>query len=114
MNKELLPIGTVVLLKDGLKKVMITGYYTKAVNSKKVYDYNGCVFPEGLMESVYCLFDREQIDQVFYEGLNNEEYADYIKEIEALAKKKGVHRFSYDDPKAKPYGGKKAPKKSGK
>ena len=29
MNKEYLPIGSVVLLKDATKRVMITGFYVK-------------------------------------------------------------------------------------
>lgn len=78
MKKELLPIGTVVLLEGGTKKVMITGYSSKKADEEKVYDYNGCIFPEGFMENIYLLFDREQIIEVFYKGLENEEYKEYI------------------------------------
>lgn len=77
INKDL-PIGTVVLLRGGLKKVMITGYSAvSSENAEKVYDYNGCIFPEGLMENVYCLFDASQIEEVFYKGLVNDEYESY-------------------------------------
>lgn len=79
MKKELLPIGTVVLLEGGTKKVMITGYSSKKVDEEKVYDYNGCIFPEGFMENVYLLFDREQIIEIFYKGLENDEYKEYTK-----------------------------------
>jgi hypothetical protein len=96
MKKELLPIGTVVLLKGGLKKVMITGYFAKTPDSKKIYDYNGCIFPEGLMENIYTLFDVEQIDKVFYEGLNNKEYVDFIKKIKELYKKKNEKVYNFD------------------
>ena len=80
MNKKDLPIGTVVLLTGGFKKVMITGY--SSVSSEKeneVFDYNGCIFPEGLMENIYSLFNADQIEEIFYYGLENEEYKEYVE-----------------------------------
>lgn len=70
MNKNNLPIGTVVLLKGGLKKIMITGHSSVSRDdSEKVYDYNGCIFPEGIMENVFSLFDADQIEEVLYMGM---------------------------------------------
>lgn len=84
INKDL-PIGTVVLLRGGLKKVMITGYSSVSrEDSEKVYDYNGCIFPEGLMENIYVLFDASQIEEVFYEGLKNEEHDDYVAKRQSM------------------------------
>lgn len=73
MKKELLPIGTVVLLNGGTKKLMITGYRSKTKDDDKVYDYNGCIFPEGFIENTYCLFNHGEIEEVFYLGLENDE-----------------------------------------
>ena len=81
MNKKELPIGTVVMLVGGSKKVMITGYRSKNADADKVFDYNGCVFPEGLMENIYCLFDASQIEDVLYMGLENEEHEKNINKI---------------------------------
>ena len=81
MNKKELPIGTVVMLVGGSKKVMITGYRSKNADADKVFDYNGCVFPEGLMENVYCLFDASQIEEVFYKGLENDEQHEYMEKF---------------------------------
>lgn len=84
INKDL-PIGTVVLLRGGLKKVMITGYSSVSrEDSEKVYDYNGCIFPEGFMENVYVLFDASQIEEVFYEGLRNEEHDSYVDKRKSM------------------------------
>ena len=81
INKDL-PIGTVVLLRGGLKKVMITGYSSVSrEDSEKVYDYNGCIFPEGLMENIYCLFDASQIEDVLYMGLESEEKVNHINKL---------------------------------
>ena len=98
INKDL-PIGTVVLLRGGLKKVMITGYSSVSrEDSEKVYDYNGCIFPEGLMENVFCLFDASQIEEVFYEGLRNEEYDEYDSDIEdSRTIRRIIQRFIISD-----------------
>lgn len=86
MNKNNLPIGTVVLLKGGLKKIMITGRSSVSRDdSEKVYDYNGCIFPEGIMENVFSLFDADQIEEVLYMGMepeveyNGPQYTNYGK-----------------------------------
>ena len=81
MNKKELPIGTVVMLVGGTKKVMITGYKSKNADADKVFDYNGCVFPEGLMENIYCLFDASQIEDVLYMGLENDEKEEHMNKI---------------------------------
>lgn len=37
--KDLLPIGSVVTLKEGTKRLMIIGRLQQNVRTKKVYDY---------------------------------------------------------------------------
>ncbi len=81
MNKELLPIGTVVLLEGGTKKVMICGYSSKAKDEDKVYDYNGCVFPEGFLNNTFCLFDKKQIQDVCYMGYIDNDYNKQVDKI---------------------------------
>ena len=88
MNQELnlLPLGTVVLLKNGKKKVMITGYYCMGQESEgKVFDYSGCMYPEGVINSEKTLmFNHENIDKVFYVGYTDsesEEFSEHLKEI---------------------------------
>lgn len=41
--KDLLPIGSVVTLKEGTKRLMIIGRLQQNVRTKKVYDYAGCL-----------------------------------------------------------------------
>ena len=54
---------------------MITGFCSVAAeNQGKVYDYSGCVYPEGYLSSnQVCLFDHDQIDKVFFVGFEDEE-----------------------------------------
>ena len=74
-RERFLPIGTVVLLKGGKKRAMITGFCSVAQEKpNKIYDYSGCVYPEGYLSSnQVCLFDHDQIDKVFFLGYEDEE-----------------------------------------
>jgi len=74
MNKKVLPIGTVVKLKGGTRNLMITGFKFSTKDDEKVYDYVGCIFPEGIMENVYSLFDGKQIEEVIYMGYESEKH----------------------------------------
>ncbi len=79
-NKEniMLPIGTVVLLKNASKRLMITGYLPIA--QEKTYDYIGCLYPEGFlsMEDAF-LFNDEEIDEISHLGLFDKETEEYEK-----------------------------------
>ena len=86
MKKEILPLGSVVLLNGGTKKVMIIGYCMKTPeNPNKMYDYCGCVFPEGVLRSdVTCVFDHEQIKEICFSGFKNEEANKFIDSVITL------------------------------
>ncbi len=75
MFEGLLPIGSVVLLKDSTKKVMIAGVCQKGGSDiAKVWDYVGILFPEGYIGSdKMFLFNREQIDKIYALGYQDEE-----------------------------------------
>lgn len=75
--KELLPIGSVVLLKNTGKKIMIIGFCQKKIEEKeldKIWDYAGCLYPEGYMspDTMY-LFDHEEIDKIYSLGYRDDE-----------------------------------------
>ena len=78
-TSKLLPIGSVVLLNNGTKKIMITGFYSVPANdNNKVYDYCGCLFPEGVISSEQnLLFDHNQIEKVFYMGFTSDEEKEF-------------------------------------
>lgn len=67
-----LPIGSVVLLKNGKKRVMVYGRKVKANGEEKVYDYLGCLYPEGALSSNdVILFDHDQIQLVYFIGFQD-------------------------------------------
>lgn len=80
MEKGLLPIGTIVLLKGGTKKLMITGFYSKSADDDKIYQYNSCIFPEGFMDNTFVLFNHNQIDEVLYMGFKSNEHEKFVED----------------------------------
>ena len=95
MERKFLPIGSVVRLKDGKKRLMITGFLPieqKENGEKETWDYSGCIFPEGMLNSNQnYVFNHSQIEEIYYMGLVDEEEEE-IKEkinkaIEELMKK---------------------------
>lgn len=74
LRKKYLPIGSVVLLKDSQKRIMIVGVKQKQADSEKVWDYSACLYPEGLLDpdKLY-LFDTEQIARLYFIGLQDGE-----------------------------------------
>lgn len=86
MREKYLPIGSVVLLKGGKKRAMITGFCSVAQdNQDKIYDYSGCVYPEGYLSSnQVCLFDHEQIEKIFFVGFEDEEETIFKSKLKVI------------------------------
>lgn len=82
-EEKYLPIGTVVMLKGGTKRIMITGFCSIEENTKeKMWDYSGCLYPEGFLESNQTfLFDHNQIEKIYYLGLIDEEEEEFKKQL---------------------------------
>ncbi|NFS28738.1 DUF4176 domain-containing protein [Clostridium botulinum] len=81
---NLLPIGSVVLLKDSDKKLMITGRLQRKVGDKTLteYDYVSCLYPEGsLRADSSFLFNHEQIERVYFIGFQDEEELEFNKKL---------------------------------
>ncbi len=88
MNKDYpkyLPIGSVVLLKNGKKRLMIIGYAQIDMGKKdKVFDYSGCMYPEGVISSDQTLlFDHDDIDKIFCLGFQDEEGQKFTLNLKA-------------------------------
>ena len=84
MNTEkFLPIGTVCLLKNAKKRVMITGFAAKSQETgDRIFDYTGCLYPEGIISSNQnLLFDHGQIEKIFFLGFSDEEHRQFIMKI---------------------------------
>ncbi len=80
--KKLLPIGSVVLLEEGKKRLMIYGIKQTEQETQQEYDYIGVVYPEGNMgQGTQFLFNHNQIKEVFYKGFEDEERRMFIERL---------------------------------
>lgn len=70
---EVLPIGSVVLIRQSDRRVMIIGRDQKDKKTGEVFDYIACYFPEGIQNSTRVLhFNWQDIVLVFSLGFFNE------------------------------------------
>jgi hypothetical protein len=80
--KDLLPIGSVVLLEGGKKRVMIYGVRQIEQETQEEYDYIGVVYPEGNMgQGSQFVFNHDKIQEVFFKGYEDEERQDFIQRL---------------------------------
>lgn len=86
MIEKYLPIGTVVTLKEGTKKIMIIGYCP--INDKnQMYDYSACPFPEGVINpNRIVAFNHNNIEMIYQKGIENEEYVKFNKSLNDIVK----------------------------
>lgn len=86
MNYEkYLPIGSVVMLKNGTKRLMVTGYgIVPNDDETKIYDYCGCLFPEGVLDTEeVAVFNHDQIEKIYCIGFKDEEQEKFMQELKA-------------------------------
>jgi len=89
ITKKLLPVGSIVLLKDSTKKLVVVGVLqAKPGSLERVYDYCGCLYPEGYLEAEkFFLFDEEQIEEICFMGFSNEEQEEFERRVREVIKK---------------------------
>ncbi|MCD5324196.1 MULTISPECIES: DUF4176 domain-containing protein [Pontibacillus] len=106
MHEEILPIGSIVKLEGGNKKLMIYGRKQRMKNSGEVFDYLGCPYPEGYISLEYSfVFNHVQIKEIVFRGLINGEEEEFVSNVlsqvedegssEPVPKKKGFSEKSF-------------------
>jgi len=82
---EYLPIGSVVLLKNAIKKIMVIGIMPSHATKDAIvneYDYIGVTYPEGFVTTDnLLLFNHDKISDVVFTGYENPEREDFILRI---------------------------------
>lgn len=81
--KDLLPIGTIVLLKDGEKRLMVNGILQiDTGGTGENYDYMGVLYPEGhIGEGFQYLFNHEDISQIIFRGYEDSERDEFVGKL---------------------------------
>ncbi len=84
-----LPIGSVVMIRQSDRRLMIIGRDQRDKKTNEAFDYIACYFPEGVQESSRVLhFNKEDILLVFSLGYLNEDELRLRRELEK--KRKGA------------------------
>ena len=101
IKEKYLPIGTVCLLKDGKKKLMITGFCTVAQKDSKIYDYNACLYPEGILSTDQAIvFNHDQIDKIYYMGYSDKDEKSFKKSLSEIISKVESGEVKLDNPQS--------------
>ena len=83
--RELLPIGSVVLLKGGSKKAMIFGVKQRDSSTNVEHDYIGVTYPEGNLGAEFQFyFEHDSVAEVCFRGFEDEERTGFIEKLAAF------------------------------
>src|SRR5699024_1140606 len=71
----MLPIGTIIYLKEGTGKLMILnrGPMIELDGEKQIFDYEACNYPQGLDVENKFYFNEENIDEVVFKGYSDDD-----------------------------------------
>ncbi len=96
--KEVYPLGTVVRLKKGQRKLMIISRVPLMNDNGTIgyFDYAGCLVPEGVNGQQSFFFNYEDIDEVIQLGYKGEEETKYLKQYETAMSAIKYPRFHLD------------------
>ena len=102
MSDKILPLGSVVCLKDGdgTQLLIITrGSVVKQSWRKEVYfDYGAVLIPQGMTtpDNVY-FFNRENVEEVIFKGYENDEERVFAEEYDGLISRSKFVKGSIED-----------------
>ena len=82
MYKDLMPIGSIVRLREGERRVMICGRILTRSGEDKIYDYVACLYPQGMLGSDNLFFfNRDAIEEVYFIGFQDQEEMQFRKGV---------------------------------
>ena len=73
--EKLIPIGSIVYLKEGQQKMMILnrGPQVETDEGIKMFDYSACEYPAGFIPEEIFYFNIENIEKIIFEGYSDED-----------------------------------------
>ena len=85
---NILPIGTVVRLKNGTQKIMIINRGALFNNEGIIgyFDYSACLYPYGQTQQNVYFFNEEDIDEIYYRGYIDESEKKYCEKMRHIQK----------------------------
>ncbi len=90
--RDLLPIGSVVLLKGAKKRLMIFGVkQLDDANPDVEFDYSAVPYPEGNMgKDTQYMFNHGDIAMVAFRGFEDEERGVFVDALNKYYEQKGI------------------------
>ena len=107
-TKKLLPLGSIVLLEEGLQKLVIVGrgaiYEDQETGQDTFADYMAVLYPSGMNPETTIFFQHDNIDKVVFTGYSDEEEDRFLEiyeswQVESLKDIEANNRktLEYDD-----------------
>lgn len=87
--KKLIPAGSIVLLKNAVKRLMVIGILQQKKEYEGevplVYDYIGVPYPEGYIgpDNVF-LFNHEDIEEIVFTGFEDSERTGFFEVLSTV------------------------------
>ena len=101
MITGVLPIGSVVLLKNSTKRVMVIGFCQSESSdegNQKIWDYAGCLYPEGYVSADKTfLFNGDQIEKIYAIGYQDEEQFEFKVQVDKVLEQYRMQEQKIDD-----------------
>ena len=85
MNKsqKLLPLGSIVLLKEGMQKIMVVArgtVYVDELTGEDIFaDYMAVLYPAGLNPETTIFFNHEDIDKILFTGSSDNDEERFLE-----------------------------------
>ena len=89
----MLPLGSIVYLKDGKSMLMITNravILEESENKVKIFEYEGCIYPAGASEKSTYFFNEDNIEKVVFKGYEDDEEKRFQQVYQEWKEKKNV------------------------
>ena len=91
---EFHPLGSVVIVRGGVKKTMIIarGIAAEIGGAPKIFDYAGCLYPEGLIGDQIMYFNHADIAKLVFTGFHDEDNELMVENINVWLEKTSYER----------------------
>lgn len=99
--EKILPIGTVVSLKNGSQKIMIInrGALYNSEGTIGYFDYSACLYPFGQTDQRVLFFNADDIAEIYFEGYRDETEEEFCREYREKIKDVSYPKFKIEEAK---------------
>lgn len=96
---DYLPLGSIVILKGGVQKVVINarGLVTVATSPAGFFDYGGSLYPQGIIGNQILYFNHRDIAKIVFKGYSDEDDKMMVDNINEWYEKSEFERADASD-----------------